>query len=74
MGLNYQIQNNYDDTILKKLKIKKNEYFIFVGRFIPDKGLQYLIPAFQKIKTTKKLVLVGGSPNPSYFENKLRRI
>jgi len=61
-----------NDGILNRLNLKPNEYFLFVGRFIPDKGLQYLIPAFEKVKTTKKLVLVGGTPNPSKFENKIR--
>jgi len=61
-----------DDTILDKLNLKKNDYFLFVGRFIPDKGLQYLIPAFERVDTTKKLILVGGSPNPSNFERTLR--
>ncbi|MBL1214498.1 MAG: glycosyltransferase family 4 protein [Ignavibacteriae bacterium] len=60
-----------ESDILAKLNLKKNEYFLFVGRFIPDKGLQYLIPAFEKIETSKKLVLVGGSPNPSEFEKEL---
>lgn len=61
-----------DDTILEKLDLKKNDYFIFVGRFIPDKGLHYLVAAFEQVETTKKLVLVGGSPNPSDFEKTLR--
>lgn len=60
-----------DETIFEKLGIRKNEYFLFVGRFIPDKGLHYLIPAFEKVNTTKKLVLVGGSPNPSDYERTL---
>lgn len=59
------------DEILKKLGVEKNEYFLFVGRFIPDKGLHYLVPAFENLTTTKKLVLVGGSPNPSDYEKKL---
>jgi len=59
-------ENN--SNILITLNLNIQEYFIFVGRFIPDKGLQYLIPAFEKIKTNKKLILVGGSPNPSDFE------
>ena len=41
-------------------------YFLFVGRFIPDKGLQTWCPRSRK--TGKKLVLVGGAPNPSEFE------
>ncbi|MEP7144527.1 MAG: DUF1972 domain-containing protein, partial [Ferruginibacter sp.] len=60
-----------DDTILKTYGLKKNEYYLFVGRFIPDKGLHYLIPAFIKSKSEKKLVLVGGSPNPSLYEQEL---
>jgi glycosyltransferase involved in cell wall biosynthesis len=59
------------DEVFNRLKINRNKYFLFVGRFIPDKGLHYLIPAFEKLKTTKKLVLVGGSPNPSDYEKKL---
>jgi glycosyltransferase involved in cell wall biosynthesis len=58
--------------ILEALGLEPNEYILFVGRFIPDKGLQYLIPAFERTKTKKKLVLVGGSPNSSAFEQKLR--
>lgn len=61
-----------NNTLFDKLGIKKQEYFLFVGRFIPDKGLHYLIPAFEKITTDKKLVLVGGSPNPSEYEEGLR--
>jgi glycosyltransferase involved in cell wall biosynthesis len=60
-----------DNTIFKRLNIKQSEYFLFVGRFIPDKGLHYLIPAFERLQTEKKLVLVGGSPNPSSYEKKL---
>lgn len=59
-------------SILEKLGLRPNEYFLFVGRFIPDKGLQYLVPAFERLQTDKKLVLVGGSPNPSDFENRIR--
>jgi len=67
-----EVSDKGDSNIVDKLGLKKGEYFLFVGRFIPDKGLQYLIPAFEKLKTDKKLVLVGGSPNPSEFEVNLK--
>jgi glycosyltransferase involved in cell wall biosynthesis len=60
-----------DISIFEKLDIEYNDYFLFVGRFIPDKGLHYLISAYEKLETTKKLVMVGGSPNPSKYERKL---
>jgi len=61
-----------DCEVLSRLSIEAGEYYLFVGRFIPDKGLHYLIPAFKNAKTKKKLVLVGGSPNPSPYEDKLK--
>ncbi len=57
--------------ILKRLGLGKGGYYLFVGRFIPDKGLHYLIPAFKNSKSTKKLVLIGGSPNPSDYEKQI---
>lgn len=61
-------EDKIDESILAELGLQKGGYFLFVGRFIPDKGLQYLVPAFEKVRTDKKLVLVGGAPNPSDFE------
>lgn len=58
--------------ILDKLNIKKGEYFLFVGRFIPDKGLHLLLEAFSKLPTDKKLVLIGGSPNPNEYEASIK--
>lgn len=64
-----------DNTdILQKLNIQKGEYFLFVGRFIPDKGIHLLVKAFSALKTNKKLVLIGGSPNPSEYESEIRNV
>lgn len=60
-----------DKSIIQKFGLTKNEYFLFVGRFIPDKGLHLLVEAFEKTKTMKKLVLIGGSPNPNSYEQKI---
>jgi glycosyltransferase involved in cell wall biosynthesis len=60
--------------ILDKLGIKTGEYFLFVGRFIPDKGIHLLTEAFQQLNTHKKLVLIGGSPNPSAYEVAVKNV
>ncbi|MFA4872282.1 MAG: glycosyltransferase family 4 protein, partial [Patescibacteria group bacterium] len=39
-----------------------HDEIIFAGRFIPLKNLKRLIEAFKKIKTDKKLVLIGDGP------------
>jgi glycosyltransferase involved in cell wall biosynthesis len=62
----------YQDDIFKRLGLQPQEYFLFVGRFIPDKGLYYLVKAFESVKTNKKMVLVGGSPNPSKYAETIR--
>ena len=59
------------DDIFERLNLTKGEYFLFVGRFIPDKGLHYLLPAFTGSNSKRKLVLIGGSPNPSPYEQQL---
>jgi glycosyltransferase involved in cell wall biosynthesis len=59
-------------AILEKIGVQKGEYFLFVGRFIPDKGIHLLVKAFETIHTNKKLVLIGGSPNPSVYEKEIQ--
>ena len=61
-------------VILNQLGLVINEYILFVGRFIPDKGVHLLVEAYKKIKTDKKLVIVGGSPNPSDYEKKVKNV
>jgi glycosyltransferase involved in cell wall biosynthesis len=64
-----------DNTnVLKTLNIEKGEYFLFVGRFIPDKGVHLLTQAFKTCNTTKKLVLIGGSPNPTNYEKEVKNV
>ncbi len=58
--------------ILTKIGIEKGEYFLFVGRFIPDKGIHLLVKAFENVQTSKKLVLIGGSPNPDSYEKRVK--
>ena len=61
-----------DKSVLENLGLEKGEYFLFVGRFIPDKGLHLLVEAFEKTETKKKLVLIGGSPNPNDYERQIK--
>lgn len=66
-----EVPQEFDATVLDELGLKPNEYFLFVGRFVPEKGLHYLVPAFERLKTDKKLALVGGPPNPARYEHEI---
>ena len=57
---------------MEKFKLRKGDYFLFIGRFIPDKGLHLLLQAFEGLNTDKKLVLIGGAPNPSAYEQQIK--
>ena len=59
------------NEINKKRSLQKDSYILFVARIVPEKGLNYLIEAFKRIKnkTNKKLVIVGGpSHSKAYFD------
>lgn len=62
-----------DTAILDRLGVAPEKYLLFVGRFIPDKGVHLLIRAFESVVTDMKLVLVGGSPNPGNYENEIHQ-
>jgi len=62
-----------ESDVLERLGLETGKYLLFVGRFIPDKGIHYLVRAFERVDTNFKLVLVGGSPNPSEYEQKIRK-
>lgn len=58
--------------IKEKNGLDKDEYILFLGRLVPEKGLRYLIEAFKQIKTDKKLVIAGGSSDTDSFANELK--
>ena len=47
--------------IKEKYGLQKDQYILFLARLVPEKGLHYLIEAYEKIETDKKLVIAGGS-------------
>lgn len=58
--------------ITAKFNLSKDDYILFLGRLVPEKGLERLIEAYKRIKTDKKLVIAGGSSDTAEFEAKLR--
>lgn len=62
-----------DANIIKdKFNLAKDSYILFLGRLVPEKGIHYLIEAYNKINTDKKLVIAGGSSDTDTYFNELK--
>ncbi len=54
---------------LRAWELSANDYLLFLGRLVPEKGIHYLIKAFRHVKTDKKLVIAGsGSDTDDYVK------
>jgi glycosyltransferase involved in cell wall biosynthesis len=57
---------------LEQWGLRSEEYVLFLGRFSPEKNCHLLIQAFERISTTTKLVLAGGSSYSDAYAQQLR--
>ncbi len=62
------------ELIKEKFGLDKDEYILFLGRIVPEKGLRYLIEAFKGIRTDKKLVIAGGASDTEDFMNEIKEL
>ena len=59
--------------IKTKWGLKKDNYILYLGRIVPEKGLEILLQAYKKVKTDKKLVIAGApSDTETYYKNLLK--
>lgn len=60
------------EEITSRFGLKKDDYILYLGRLVPEKGISYLIDAFRGVDTHKKLVIAGGSSDTDAFAAQLR--
>ena len=60
--------------IAEKWGLQKDSYILYLGRIVPEKGETYLIEAFKRVKTDKKLVIAGGSSDTERYLRQLREL
>jgi len=68
------IEEPVELNITKKFNIEKNNYFMFTGRLVPEKAPDILIKAFKKVKTNKKLLIVGDSAGTDDYVKSLKEL
>ncbi len=59
------------NIIKKKYGLEKDSYLLFLARIVPEKGLHYLLEAFQGLDTQRELVVAGGSSHSNDYLSKI---
>lgn len=49
--------------------VRPNEYYLVVGRFVPENNYETMIREFMKSKTTKDFVLITGIEGNAFYES-----
>ena len=62
------------DDLTVKYGLRRDDYILYLGRLVPEKGITYLIEAFKQLKTDKKLVIAGGSSDTLSYARQLREL
>ncbi len=65
--------NVLSNTLIKeKWNLEKDDYILFLGRIVPEKGIHYLVEAFKNVQTDKKLVIAGGASDTNDFMDEIK--
>jgi len=54
------ISDNRLDSYYEKYNLKKNEYFLIVGRFVPENNFELIIRGFIESNSKKKLLIISN--------------
>ena len=64
------IRHSKKPELIDRFGLTPNEYFLIVGRLIPDNNSDLLLAGFKKANSNKKLVIVGDVPyQDAYAQN-----
>lgn len=69
-----QIENLVPAKEIKKWGLERDSYIVSIGRLVRHKGIHYLIEAYLKTKTDKKLVIVGDSAYTDDYVRELHQL
>lgn len=58
--------------ITEQFGLHRDDYILYLGRLVPEKGIHYLIDAFTKTKTDKQLVIAGGASDTDDYVRELK--
>ena len=65
------IEKSQSPSLLSPFNLVPRNYFLQITRFEPENNPLLTVKAFEKLRTNKKLVLVGGAKYPSKYSREL---
>ena len=66
-------EKKYAKAITELYGLSKNDYICSVSRLTAEKGIHYLIDAFNNVKTDKKLVIAGDTSDTDEYVEMLKQ-
>lgn len=60
--------------LIEAFGVQKNEYYLIVGRLIPDNNADLIVKGFLASNSTKKLVVVGDVPYKDTYAQDLKKL
>ncbi len=66
------IRESKQPELIKKWSLKKNDYYLIVGRLIPDNNSGLIVKEFVQTNSTKKIVIVGDVPYKDEYASKIK--
>jgi len=61
-------------NLINTFNIKPREYYLIVGRLIPDNNADIIIKGFLKSNSSKKLVVVGDVPYNDLYSSRIKEL
>jgi glycosyltransferase involved in cell wall biosynthesis len=68
------IRYSKEPALIKEWDLKPKEYYLIVGRFIPDNNWGIMIEGFMKSNSKRKLVVVGDVPYENDYSSNLKKL
>ena len=66
------IRHSKNPELIDRFGLTPNEYFLIVGRLIPDNNSDLILEGFKKANSNKKLVIVGDVPYQDAYAQRMK--
>lgn len=68
------IEQGIGASLIKRYKLRGNDYILFLARLVPEKGAHYLIQSYNQLNIDVKLVIAGGDSFTKKYMKYLRSL